>query len=56
VRRFIVQGGQSELLHVVLALASAGRFACCLNRRQEQRNQDADDRDHNEQLDQRKTV
>ena len=45
--------GQPELLHVVGALHSAGRLARGLDRRQQQRDQNADDRDDHEQLHER---
>jgi hypothetical protein len=46
----------TELLEIINALSAAGRFACCLNCRQQQSDEDADDRNHNQQLDKRKTV
>ena len=44
---------QPQLLELVLAAAPAGRLAGRLNRGQEQRDEHADDRDHDEQFDQR---
>ena len=54
--RLVVEARQTELTDVIRALNFAGRLAGCLNRRQEDRDQDADDRDHDQQLDQRKTT
>jgi hypothetical protein len=48
--------GQADLLEIVAALRPPGRFAGGLHGRQQQTNQDADDRDHDQQLDQRKTA
>jgi hypothetical protein len=42
------------LLQVVLALCSASSFSGLLNGRKQKRNQNRDDRDHNQQFDQRK--
>ena len=53
-RVVMVVQGQAELLEVVGALHPAGRLARRLHRGQQQRDQDADDRDHHQQLDQRK--
>jgi hypothetical protein len=50
----IVLHGQADLLEVVGALGTPGRFAGGLHGRQEQRDQDADNRNHDQQLDQRK--
>src|SRR5207248_2571273 len=47
--------GQAELLEMVAALRAASRFAGHLHRRQQQRDEDADDRDHHEQLHQGKS-
>ena len=55
-RDFVVQHGQAELLEIVLALAAAGRFAGRLNRRQQQGDEDADDGDHDQQLNQSKSA
>ena len=44
----------ADLLEIVLALRAARRFAGRLNRRQQQGDQDADDRDHDQQFDERK--
>src|SRR5262249_32355118 len=46
--------GQRDLLQVVDALRAAGGLARRLDRGQEQRNQDGDNRDDHQQLDQRK--
>ena len=48
--------GQRELLHVVGALVSPARFASRLHGREQQREQDSDNRDHDEQLNQRETA
>ena len=45
-----------ELLEVVDALAAAGRFARGLNRRQQECYENANDRDHHEQFDERKAA
>jgi len=44
--------GQTDLLQVVCALDPAGRLSSRLHGRQQQGDQDADDRDHDQQLDQ----
>jgi hypothetical protein len=54
VRVVIILNAQTILLEVVAALHSAGGFAGGLHGRQEEGDQDADDRDHDQQLDQRK--
>ena len=51
-RLFVVQRGEADLLEVVGALREPGRLAGRLHRRQQQRDQDADDRDDHQQLDQ----
>ncbi len=43
---------QAKLFQVVAALAAAGGFAGLLHGGQQQRDQDRDDRDHDEQFDQ----
>ena len=50
--RVVLRGGQADLLEIVAALRSAGRFARRLHRGQKQRDQNADDRDHHQQFDQ----
>src|SRR5690606_41587265 len=50
VRVVVVVQSQPELLEAVFALSAAGGFASLLDGRQEQRNEDRDDRDHDEQL------
>jgi hypothetical protein len=45
--------GQADLLQVVGAFHAVGGFADLLHRRQQEPHQDADDADHDEQLDQR---
>ena len=52
----VTENGEADVVHVALALGAAPRLACRLDGRQEQPNQDADDADHNEQFDQRKTL
>jgi hypothetical protein len=47
---------QADLLEVVLALRSPRRLARGLDRRQQERDQYPDNRDHNQQLDERKTT
>ena len=51
----VVVDRQSQLLEVVGALHAAGRLAGGLHRRQEQGHQDADNGDHDEELDERET-
>ena len=51
----VPQAGQGNLLEVILALQLAGRLAGRLHRRQQQGDQDADDHDHHQKLDKRKT-
>src|SRR4051812_14050748 len=52
--RVVVVHRDAELLQVVRALGPAGGFARGLNRRQQERDQNADDCDYDEQLDERK--
>ncbi len=47
---------QADLLKMVRALQPPGRFPRSLHRRQQQRDQDANDGDNHEQLHERKTV
>ena len=51
----VIGRGKGELLEVVDALRPPSSLAGGLDRGQEQRDQDGDDRDHDEQLDQRET-
>jgi hypothetical protein len=44
---------QSNLLEIVFALGAAGRLAGLLHRGQQQRHQNANDRDHHQQFNQR---
>ncbi|HSQ60250.1 MAG TPA: hypothetical protein VLT84_07435, partial [Acidobacteriota bacterium] len=53
-RIVIILQPQANLLEVVAALHSPSGFACTSPRRQEDRDQDGDDNDHNDQLNQRK--
>jgi hypothetical protein len=46
--------GQPDLLEVIRTLEPVGRLADLLHRREQQADQDADDRDDNEKLDERK--
>jgi hypothetical protein len=46
---------QPNLFEIVLALRPPARFTGCLYRRQQQRYQDADDGNHDQQLDERET-
>jgi hypothetical protein len=41
---------EAELLDVVQALPTPGRFTCRLHRRQEQRDENGDDSDHHQKL------
>jgi len=56
VRGEVVVHGQPQLLEVVRALGSPGRFARRLHGGQEQRDQDGNDRDHDQQFDQSKSA
>ncbi len=47
--------GQTQLLQIVAALRAASRFAGGLHRRQQQRNQHGDDRNHHQQFNERKS-
>jgi hypothetical protein len=47
----VIQRGQADLLQVVGALGPAGGLPRGLHRRQQQRDQDADDGDDHQQLD-----
>src|SRR5262249_6684392 len=47
---------EADLLEIVPALSSSGCFSSLLDGRQQQCDQDCDDGDHDEQLDQRKTL
>ena len=53
-RRFVVEGAEAELLHVVGALCATGSLASRLHRGKQQRDEDSDDGDHHEEFDQRK--
>ncbi len=52
----VVVHPQGNLLQVVRALGAASRLSGALHRRKEQRDQHADDGDHDQQLNQRKGV
>jgi hypothetical protein len=51
----VKQAPERELLQVILTLIPPRRFSRGLNRRQQKRDQDADDRNHDQELDQRKS-
>ena len=51
VRRVVVVQGEPDLFEIVGALNPPRRLARSLDGRQEQRDQDRDDRDHDQQLD-----
>ena len=51
VGRFVIQGGEAPLLEVVEALDPPGRLSRRLDGRQQQGDEDADDRDHDQQFD-----
>ena len=55
-RRVVIVHGNADLPEFVGALGPASRLSGRLHRRQQQRDQDADDRDHHQQLNQCKTV
>jgi hypothetical protein len=46
----VALNGDTELAEIVLTLSTPGRLARRLNRRQEHRDEDANDRDHHEEL------
>ncbi len=52
----IIVKRQPHLLHRVLALRPAGRFAGLLDSGEQQRNQDRDNRDHHQKFDERETI
>ena len=52
----VVVNGQAELGEVVDACGAAGGFACSLDGGEEQSNQDANDGDHDEELDERECL
>jgi hypothetical protein len=52
----VVVHRQSDLLEMVAALGAAGRLPRLLHRRQQQRDEDADDGDHDQQFDQGKSA
>ena len=53
---FEVEATERQLLEVVCTLGTPRRLAGRLHGRQQERNEDADDGDHHQQFDQRKTV
>jgi hypothetical protein len=48
--------GQADLLEIVLALRAATRLPRSLHRRQQERDENANDRDHHQQLHERKPM
>jgi hypothetical protein len=55
-RTFKIVYSQANLLQIVGALHSTSSLACGLHRRQQKPDENADDRDHDQQLNQGKTV
>ena len=55
-RVVVVMQCESDLLHVVLALSSSSRFTGLLHGRQQQGNQNRNDRNHDQQFNQRKSL
>jgi len=47
---------ESELLEVILALGPPGGLACRLHGREQEADEDADDRDHHQEFDERETL
>ena len=56
VRGEVIVESVADLLQVVDALSSTGRLSGGLDRRQEQRDENADDRDDYEELDEREST
>jgi hypothetical protein len=56
VRVVVAVHGEGQLLEVTLAFGPPRRFACRLDRRQQQRDEHANDGDHNQKLNQRETM
>ena len=54
VRRVVVVQSQTDLLQIVLALRPLGGLANLLDRGQQQPDEDCDNRNHHQELDQRK--
>ena len=52
----MIQRRQPKILQIVAAAGAARRFACRLNGRQQQRDQNTDDCDHDQQFHQRETA
>lgn len=52
----VVVDGQTNLLQMIAALGATGGFTSLLNGRQQQRNQDRNDGNHDEQLDEREAL
>jgi hypothetical protein len=55
VRDFELQRSERHVSQMILTLRLPGSLTSSLDCRQQQRNQNANDRDHNQQLDERKT-
>jgi hypothetical protein len=49
--RFKVERGESQVFEIALAVAATGRFACGLDCRQEQSDENRDDGDDDEEFD-----
>jgi hypothetical protein len=52
----MVERAEGKLAEMALALAATSRLARRLDRRQQQGHQNADDRDHDQEFDQSKTI
>ena len=52
IRVMVIVHGQSDLLQIVPACRTSRGGACLLNRREQQRDQNSDDRNRHQQLDQ----
>jgi hypothetical protein len=52
----VIVAGESNLLEIVFALRTAGGFASLLDSRQQQRDKDRNDCDHDEKFDQREST
>jgi hypothetical protein len=52
----VIVRGKRQLLQLVLALRSTGRFAGLLDSRQQERNQNGNDGNHYQQLNQRESA
>lgn len=52
----VLQGGEADLLQIRMTLRPPSRVASALNSGQEQAHERAEDRDHNQQLDESESV